>query len=201
MVTVAVDIGHPAIRQMHVDAATAGAHVAGCLTHLVGNRGRGLDLRLGHVPASLSAVASIAIWRSSSAGITWTGLPLATNSSPARIFVRISASFSPMPPVKTMASSPPSRQSCCLRAAAPNRRNARAQRPLRAPWPPATPACRWCRPGPEGRSRGSGCGPRRPPRAGQPGPAPPPDQAPRAGAHGQPVQRGIAHRRGHRLPV
>ena len=43
VVAVAVDVFHFAVKEMHVDAAAAGAHVAGGLAHLVGDLRRGVE--------------------------------------------------------------------------------------------------------------------------------------------------------------
>ena len=51
MVAIALDIADPALFQMHIDAAAAGAHIAGGLADFVRNRGRGVNLRLNsHLP-------------------------------------------------------------------------------------------------------------------------------------------------------
>jgi hypothetical protein len=43
MVAVALDVADPAVPEVHVDAAPAGAHVAGGGLDLVGNDWRGMD--------------------------------------------------------------------------------------------------------------------------------------------------------------
>ena len=53
MVAVALDVADLAVTKMNIDAAAAGAHVAGRLPDLVTDMGGGVDLRLnGHVWSS-----------------------------------------------------------------------------------------------------------------------------------------------------
>ena len=47
VITVAINISHLAIFEMHFDAAAASAHIAGCGFNLVPIFGAGVDLRLG----------------------------------------------------------------------------------------------------------------------------------------------------------
>ncbi len=51
VIAVALNIAYAARAQMHVDAAAAGAHVAGGLAHLIRNGGRQRNMRLGHLEA------------------------------------------------------------------------------------------------------------------------------------------------------
>ena len=59
MVTVALDIADLAIAHMHIDAATAGAHVACGLPDLVTDGGGGIDIRFdAHSLSSWPAIAA-----------------------------------------------------------------------------------------------------------------------------------------------
>src|SRR5690606_414958 len=80
VVAVALDIADAALLQMHVDAAAAGAHIAGGPPDLVRDAWRGLHLRHGHFPASLMTRDSRAIPRVSSSGVTGTSASLAIRS-------------------------------------------------------------------------------------------------------------------------
>ncbi len=77
MVPVALDVGDLSRLHVHVDAAAAGTHVAGGLADLVADLPLSLHPRLVHAPSpafaacaspDMTACASRAIWRSSSAG-------------------------------------------------------------------------------------------------------------------------------------